>query len=243
MSLVIFILLVLLHGFPSIIMAKKYGFLLGDEGWTTVGYGSITTSAPIEHRPWIMSSMSHFILGKEDRVNVDARNRDDKDLWYFQSPPIILEFRPTLLMFSMMSFSGDFRRPNRVQALVRLRFEDGTIAEFPVYQDYDGSGKTFYVQFIEELWTIIYDYDAPTIINDDAPTINLSDAPTINLSDAPTIIYDDAQTIIYDYDAPTTINDALSRPGHWYKHPFRLEILGDWTQGWETIGLDNVEII
>lgn len=208
MSLVIFILLVLLHGFPSIIMAKKYGFLLGDEGWTTVGYGSI------EHRPWIMSSMSHFILGKEDRVNVDARNRDDKDLWYFQSPPIILEFRPTLLMFSMMSFSGDFRRPNRVQALVRLRFEDGTIAEFPVYQDYDGSGKTFYVQFIEELWTIIYD---------DAPTINLSD-------DAPTIIYDD---------------DALSRPfiGHWYKHPFRLEILGDWTQGWETIGLDNVEII
>ena len=217
MSLVIFILLVLLHGFPSIIMAKKYGFLLGDEGWTTVGYGSI------EHRPWIMSSMSHFILGKEDRVNVDARNRDDKDLWYFQSPPIILEFRPTLLMFSMMSFSGDFKRPNRVQALVRLRFEDGTIAEFPVYQDYDGSGKTFYVQFIEELWTIIYDDDAP-----------------------PTIINDyDAPTIINDYDAPTIIYDVLSRPfiGHWYKHPFRLEILGDWTQGWETIGLDNVEII
>ena len=198
MSLVILILLVLFTPFPSIILAKKYGFLLGAEGWTTVGYGSI------EHRPWIMSSMSHFILGKEDRVNVDARNRDDKDLWYFQSPPITLGFRPILLMFSMMSFSGDFRRQNRVQALVRLRFEDGTVAEFPVYEDYDGSGKTFYVQFIEELWNIIYD-DAPS----------------------------------------TTINDALSRPfiGHWYKHPFRLEILGDWTQGWETIGLDNVEII
>ena len=199
MSLVILILLVLFTPFSSVIMAKKYGFLLGTEGWTTVGYGSI------EHRPWIMSSMSHFILGKEERVNVDARNRNDKDLWYFQSPPITLEFRPTLLMFSMMSFSGDFRRPNRVQALVRLRFEDGIVAEFPVYQDYDGSGKTFYVQFIEDLWNIIYD-DAPTIIND---------------------------------------YDALSRPfiGHWYKHPFRLEILGDWTQGWETIGLDNVEII
>jgi hypothetical protein len=140
-------------------------------------------------------------------------------------------------MFSMMSFSGDFRRPNRVQALVRLRFEDGTVAEFPVYEDYDGSGKTFYVQFIEDLWTIIND-DAPTIINDDAPTIILSDAPTIINDDAPTIINDDAPTIINDYN-------ALSRPfiGHWYKHPFRLEILGDWTQGWETIGLDNVEII
>ena len=204
MSLVILILLALITPFPSIIMAKKYGFLLGAEGWTTVGYGLITC-APIEHRPWIMSSMSHFILGKEERVNVDARNRDDKDLWYFQSPPITLGFRPILLMFSMMSFSGDFRRLNRVQALVRLRFEDGTVAEFPVYEDYDGSGKTFYVQFIEDLWNIIND-DAPTIIND---------------------------------------YDALSRPfiGHWYKHPFRLEILGDWTQGWETIGLENVEIV
>jgi hypothetical protein len=28
-----------------------------------------------------------------------------------------------------------------------------------------------------------------------------------------------------------------------YKRQFNLEILGDWTQGWETIGLDNVEII
>jgi len=92
---------------------------------------------------------------------------------------------------------------------VRLRFEDGSLAEFPVYQDYDGSLKTFYVPFVEKLWTIIY--SGPTIIYD---------APTIIYS-GPTIIYDDC----------------------WHNKPFRLEILGDWTQGWETIGLDNVEII
>jgi hypothetical protein len=182
----------------AVIEAKKYGFLLGTEGWSISGYGSV------EHRPWSIyshggsPSLSQFIIGKEERVNVDARNRDDKDLWYFVSPPIVLEFRPTLLMFTMTSFSGDFKRLNRVPALVRLRFDDGVVAQFPVYQSYDGSVKTFNVPFIEELWNIIY--DAP-------------------------------------FSYAVSLKDRL------YKHPFRLEILGDWTQGWETIGLDNVEII
>ena len=186
----------------AVIEAKKYGFLLGTEGWSIAGYGSV------EHRPWTIhsraQSLSQFIIGKEERVNVDARNRDDKDLWYFVSPPIVLDFRPTLLMFTMMSFSGDFRRLNRVPALVRLRFRDGVVAEFPVYQSYDGSVKTFNVPFIEELWTI----DAP-----------LSNSP---------LSYAGSNSLLKD---------------QLYKRPFQLEILGDWTQGWETIGLDNVEII
>jgi len=179
----------------GVINAKKYGFLLGTEGWSAVGYGSV------EHRPWSIYSradgpaLSQFIIGKEERVNVDARNHDDKDLWYFVSPPIVLEFRPTLFMFTMTSFSGDFRRLNQVPALVRLRFHDGVVAQFPVYQSYEGTAKTFNVPFIEELWNI----DAPT--------------------------------------SYSLLKDQL------YKHPFRIEILGDWTQGWETIGLDNVEII
>jgi hypothetical protein len=182
----------------AVIEAKKYGFLLGTEGWTIAGYGSV------EHRPWSIyslldsPSLSQFIIGKEERVNVDARNRDDKDLWYFMSPPILLDFRPTLLLFTMTSFSGDFRRLNRVPALVRLRFHDGVVANFPVYQSYDGSAKTFNVPFIEELWN---SYAAPN-----------------------------------SYAGPL-LKDRL------YKRPFHLEILGDWTQGWETIGLDNVEII
>jgi hypothetical protein len=195
------------------VAAKKYDFMLGTQGWATVGHGLI------EHRPWIIASqgvdigspsLSHFIIGKEDRVNVDARNRNDKDLWYFQSPPITLGFRPTLLSFNMMSFSGDFRRLNESPSLVRLRFEDGGLAEFPVYQEYDGSLKTFYVPFVEKLWTISYD----------APTISY-DAPTIS------------------YSGPTSVTGW----DNWHTKPFRLEILGDWTQGWETIGLDNVEII
>lgn len=89
----------------TVAAAKKYDFMLGTDGWTTVGHGTL------EHRPWIIvgqgvekgPSLSHFIIGKEARVNVDARNRNDKDLWYFQSPPITLGFRPTLLTFNMMN--------------------------------------------------------------------------------------------------------------------------------------------
>jgi hypothetical protein len=197
----------------GVINAKKYGFLLGTEGWSIAGYGSV------EHRPWSIysrdQSLSQFIIGKEERVNVDARNRDDKDLWYFVSPPIVLDFRPTLLMFTMMSFSGDFRRLNRVPALVRLRFHDGVVAQFPVYQSYDGSAKTFNVPLIEELWI---SYAAP----------NSYAVPNIDAS--------------LSYAAPTSYAAPLLKD-QLYKRPFRLEILGDWTQGWETIGLDNVEII
>ena len=208
----------------TVAAAKKYDFMLGTDGWTTVGHGLI------EHRPWIIAgqgvksdiggpSLSHFIIGKEARVNVDARNRNDKDLWYFQSPSLILGFRPTLLTFNMMSFSGDFRRLNQSPTLVRLRFEDGSLAEFPVYQEYDGSLKTFYVPFVEKLWTISYD----------APTISY-DAPTISYSGS--------------IAGGCFVAGGCSIAGnHWYNKPFRLEILGDWTQGWETMGLDNVEII
>ena len=196
------------------IEAKKYGFLLGTEGWTASGYGSVEHRAFTIHSDRDGPSLSHYILGKDERVNVDSQRRDDKDLWYFQSPPIVLGFRPTLLMFTMMSFSGDFQRLNRVPALVRLRFDNGVVAGFPVYQSYDqqsydGRSNTFYVQFIEELW----------------------------ISNSPNIIYD-APNIIYD--APNSY--ALFKDS-WYKKPFCLEILGDWTQGWETIGFDNVEII
>ena len=205
--------------------AKKYDFMLGTDGWTTVGHGTL------EHRSWIISgqglksdiglkseigspSLSHFIIGKEARVNVDARNRDDKDLWYFQSPPITLGFRPTLLTFNMMSFSGDFRRSNRSPALVRLRFEDRSLAEFPVYQEYDGSLKTFYVPFVEKLWTISYD----------APTISYSGRTSIA-------------------GGCFVARGCSIADNHWYNQQFRLEILGDWTQGWEILGLDNVEFI
>jgi len=50
-------------------------------------------------------------------------------------------------------------------------------------------------------------------------------------------------TISYDAPSSSIAGGCGIADNHWYTKPFRLEILGDWTQGWETIGLDNVEII
>lgn len=169
-----------------VVSGKKYEFIMGADGWTIMGGGSL------DYLTWNVQTssktMSRFIIGKEALVHSKNRHYDDKDLWYFQSPPIKLGFRPTLLMFSMMSFAGDFQQQNDVPALVRLRFANDLSVEFPVYERYDGNAKTFYVQFIKELWRGTFD-------------------------------------------------------DQWYMRPFILEILGDWTRGWETIGLDNVEII
>lgn len=182
---------------------KKYEFIMGADGWTIMGGGSLdyltwnvqTMSYSMSYSissmmsgASISSMMSRFIMGKEALVHSKNRYEYDKDLWYFQSPLITLGFRPTLLMFSMMSFAGNFQQQNDVNALVRIRFADNSFAEFPVYERYDGNAKTFYVQFINELWRGTFD-------------------------------------------------------DKWYMRPFILEILGDWTRGWETIGLDNVEII
>jgi hypothetical protein len=167
---------------------KKYEFIMGADGWTIMGGGSLDYLTWNVQTISSISTMSRFIMGKEALVHSKNRYEYDKDLWYFQSPLITLGFRPTLLMFSMMSFAGNFQQQNDVNALVRIRFADNSFAEFPVYERYDGNAKTFYVQFIKELWRGTFD-------------------------------------------------------DKWYMRPFILEILGDWTKGWETIGLDNVEII
>jgi len=192
--------------------AKKYEFIMGADGWTIMGSGSLdyltwnihimpsslpsvsyvmsssSIASSMSYSTMSSSTMSRFIMGKEALVHSRNRHDDDKDLWYFQSPLITLGFRPTLLMFSMMSFAGDFRNQNGATSLVRLRFANDSSVEFPIYERYDGSAKTFYVQFIKELWIGKFD-------------------------------------------------------DQWYMRPFIVEILGDWTRGWETIGLDNVEII
>lgn len=93
-------------------------FLLDNEGWTIVG-NKRTIDA--KHQSYIMGpKMSNYILGTDDLVNVDFRNRDDKNLWYFRSPPITLVKRPVLMVFTITSFSGDFTKLNADVPLVKI---------------------------------------------------------------------------------------------------------------------------
>jgi len=103
-------------------------FLLDNEGWTIVGNKRITEA---KHQNYCMGpKMSNYILGTDDLVNVDFRNRDDKNLWYFRSPPITLVKRPVLMVFTITSFSGDFTKLNADVHLVKVIGADNLNAVF-----------------------------------------------------------------------------------------------------------------
>jgi hypothetical protein len=178
-------------------------FLLGAEGWIITGNKLEDT---ILHQSYSLQSsnslqsMTHYITAKDNLINVDAKNKDDKNLWYFKSPPIKLIIdkhinkKPTLLTFTLTSFMGDFRYLNRCSALIKIIDTKDNIIYYPYITKYDGNMVTFNIPLRNDLW---YNEDVNMGVN--------------------------FETIFHDV--------------------FEIEILGDWTQGIEVIGLDNVRIV
>ena len=174
-------------------------FLLGSEGWVITG-NKLESSAL--HQTYSLQDkncqvdMSRYITGKDDLINVDSKNKDDKNLWYFKSPPIKITLdkttvKPVLLTFTLTSFMGDFRHLNRCSALIKIKSNGNTFL-YPYITKYDGTMVSFNVPLRSDIW------------------------------------YNEADTKV-NFD---TIFDA----------EFEIEILGDWTQGVEVIGLDNIII-
>ena len=137
-------------------------FLLGTDGWILTGNKLENT---ILHQPYSLQSslqqqdsdnngncMSNYIIAKDDLINVDSKNKDDKNLWYFKSPPIKLTLgkpdkkRPMLLTFTLTSFMGDFRHLNRCHALIKIRDAKGDTFFYPYIKKYAQKiGADFYV--------------------------------------------------------------------------------------------------
>lgn len=132
--------------FLSVVRAS---FMLGNEGWTIVG-NKYTTAAI--HKPYSLGPMSYYILGTDNLVNVDSVKKDDRNLWYFRSPPIKLTNRPAIMVFTITSFSGDFVKLNEGAPVIRIIDSEGCVASF--YKAvFDGRMQIITVPFFEELWT------------------------------------------------------------------------------------------
>ena len=128
----------------------KASFMLGNEGWTIVGNKYMTAAI---HKPYSLGPMSHYILGTDNLVNVDSVKKDDRNLWYFRSPPIKLTNRPAIMVFTITSFSGDFVKLNEgAPPVIRIIDSEGRVAAF--YKAvFDGKMQIITVPFFEELWT------------------------------------------------------------------------------------------
>jgi len=148
-------------------------FLLGSEGWIITG-NKLESDALHQAYTLLQSDkncntqMSRYITGKDDLVNVDSKNKDDKNLWYFKSPPIKITLdktsgKPVLLTFTLTSFMGDFRHLNRCSALIKIKVVNGKTISYPYVANYDGKMVSFNVPLRGDLW---YN-DAETKVNFD----------------------------------------------------------------------------
>lgn len=165
-------------------------FLLNSEGWMIVGNKKIEDATHMKYN-YDGGALSNFIVGSDKLINVDSKNRDDKNLWYFKSPPITLKKQPFGMMFSIMSLAGDFQKLNFGGSIpvVKITSNDGLILNFN-YAFFDGRTTIINVPFIKELW---------------------------------------------EYNRDFTFKQV-------FLNPFTIEILGDWTQRTETIGIDNIQL-
>ena len=177
-------------------------FLINSENWTIIG--NKKTNNVLHQTINIDNKMSNYITAKDDLINVDYKNKNDKDLWYFKSPLIRLPFgkKPFLLSFTMRSFLGDFKKLNYCHALIKIRSKGNTFF-YPYVKKYDGNIETFNIPLLNELW----------FLEDNNNNNNTNN---------------NNNNILLD----SIFNDE-----------FQIEILGDWTQGVEIIGLDNIKIL
>jgi hypothetical protein len=143
--------------FGLLVLSNGATFLLDNEGWTIAG-NKRTTEAKHQSYSLVGSKMSNYILGTDDLVNVDARNRDDKNLWYFRSPPITLVKKPFLMVFTITSFSGDFTKLNVGAPLVKITGADNLIIGFDGAQAFNGKITTMNVPFNKNIWSSKTDF-------------------------------------------------------------------------------------
>jgi len=178
-------------------------FHLNNEGWNIRGYKNVSAA----FMPYSLNGlMSRYITGNDDIINVDNKNKDDRDLWFFSKhlPANFSLSNSSIMSFTMASFVGDFTKLNNpnssISAFVKLfnNITDQYIV-FPInnlVEEYDGKIKEFVIPMVHKAW--------------------LSGATSMP------ICYNEFKGILGNIS--------------------RIDILGDWTRGNETIGLDNVKI-
>ena len=147
--------------------------------------------------------LSNYIVGDDRLINVDYKNKDDINLWYFgkQFPTNFSLSNSSIFSFTMTSFLGDFTKPNNpLSALIRVSNNiTNELLVFPVnhlINKYNGSIQEFVVPMVHTLWLNGRNYTQMGVKHFKQVLQNVK----------------------------------------------QIDILGDWTRGNETMGLDNVLI-
>ena len=106
------------EGTVSIVSSSGFltgdSFLLDNGGWSISG-NKLPMDTTFE--PYTRGALlNHYILGTDDKINIDESGSSDGSLWYFEAPPRYFANQGIAyggsLEFTLGSFSGDFSRLN-----------------------------------------------------------------------------------------------------------------------------------
>jgi hypothetical protein len=191
-------------------------FLLNNSDWTIVGNKAIT-AATYESLSF-GSKLNYYIYGTDDKVNVKSTGGDDQSLWYFNAPSAYLGNMGIAyggyLRFTLGSFSGDFTKQN--SAKTHMVLLECATCEGPVSQ-----GIT--------LGFSISNYTTASF-NGDPMQFD------IELIEGHGWVKDPQNSLLeWDVASKCDVIQVLSRLS-------AIKILGDWTQWYETVALDDVKI-
>lgn len=179
-------------------------FYLNNDNWKIVGNKNITDAI---FRPFSMNGLlSNYIVGDDRLINVDHKNKNDANLWYFSknfSTQVSLA-NTSIFSFTMASLVGDFRKLNYENSVssALIKIMNNVTNEriiFPVshlIEKYNGSLQSFVIPMVHSLW------------------LNGLNYTQIGVNHFKNVL----------------------------KNVTQIDILGDWTQGNETMCLDNVLI-
>ena len=130
----------------------KHTFLMDNEGWC-VRQTPNQDCTPATHYTYNTGVLNRYIGGKDSLINVDRKNKDDRDLWYFVLPTVRCGSVGTqgfyALTFSMTGFVGDFKQINanvRDRAIIIKTTAD--TYWLSLYENYDGTPKTYWIPML-----------------------------------------------------------------------------------------------
>jgi len=143
------IVLLILVGTIICVVGIKNSFILNNEGWC-VKQKIEGECKSVEHYRYNTGVLNRYIGGKDTLINVDWKNKDDRDLWYFVSPYLKwnADREPYAITFSITSFMGNFRELNEDVSNRAIIIKTDT-SEFwlSLYENYCGNAKLYWIPF------------------------------------------------------------------------------------------------
>lgn len=190
-------------------------FLFGIDNWTIVGSNPLKNNSIPTHNKYSSKNMSYFITWIDDYINVDSFESDDKALWYFRSGE---KFKNNL----EISYGGNIQF---MMTSFSGNFSNlNNINQIPFVKIYCKNQNNILVYYYRQ-------------------KINLNQDEHNGLTKKFNIKLDNLEW--KKISIKTHIEDNLTKEEFisCLKNVSHIDILGDWTRGIETIGLDSVIIM